>query len=249
MSEPASFELRPGVRRPDWSAVSKPAAREALLCRSAARSGVMAKWSIGLAPLQDSVWRMVVGLFARQGRAPLVSEIAGGLTMPEAELTPILRELSAYDLLGLDEATATILHAYPFAARDTGHRIELNGRHLNALCAIDALGVGAMCRSDATIDSTCQWCRTPIRIVTLRSGKAVAKTAPAGSVVWYDTAYEQSAASSCCPMIVFLCGDDHLRQWLAAQSPRRTGNRLAIDEALEVGRAIFGPILSAAHRV
>ena len=56
-----------------------------------------------------------------------------------------------------------------------------------------------MCGGDVTIDSTCQWCRTAIRIVTMHSGKALGETAPAGSVVWYDTAYEQSAASSCWP--------------------------------------------------
>jgi alkylmercury lyase len=65
-------------------------------------------------------------------------------------------------------------------------------------------------------------------------------------VVWYDFAYGQTAAMSCCPSIGFFCGDGHLQQWMAAQTAARAGYRLTIDEALEVGRAIFGPVFAAA---
>jgi hypothetical protein len=66
---------------------------------------------------------------------------------------------------------------------------------------------------------------------------------PSEATVWYDVAYDASAATSCCPAIVFFCSDEHRRRWLDDQMPRRNGIGLTIDEALEVGRAIFGPIL------
>lgn len=61
--------------------------------------------------------------------------------------------------------------------------------------------------------------------------------------MWYDFAYRGSACASCCPAIAFFCADEHLRRWLEAETPRRQGARLATDEALELGRAIFGPVL------
>src|SRR5216684_5731604 len=63
-------EIRPGICRPDWSVVTKPAARAALMGRHDARSGLSQKWSRALLPGEDLVWRTTVELFAG-GRSPL----------------------------------------------------------------------------------------------------------------------------------------------------------------------------------
>ena len=55
-SNETAVELRPGVRRPDWSVVTRPAAREALSGRTAARSGLVEKWSTRLDEAEDLVW-------------------------------------------------------------------------------------------------------------------------------------------------------------------------------------------------
>ncbi|MBI1774463.1 MAG: hypothetical protein HYR63_03860 [Proteobacteria bacterium] len=214
--------------------------------RAVARSGLMAKWSTELEPGQDLAWRTVLELFARLGRAPRLKEIASELDMPEEKLAAVLHQLHGRDLIGVDENQSAIVHAYPLAQRDTGHRVELNGVRLNALCAVDALGMGSMYRRDVAIQSACRCCGTEIRITTAQRGTALASRSPAGSVVWYDHAYEQTAAASCCPMIAFFCSDAHLQVWLTRQVPARIGCRLALDEAFEVGRAIFGPVLSPA---
>jgi hypothetical protein len=120
----------------------------------------------------------------------------------------------------------------------------MNGRTLNALCAIDAMGVGSMYRLDTTIASTCRLCSTPITIGTTRQGTVLSHAQPAGAVVWYDLADTVTAATSCYPSMRFFCCNDHLRQWLVMQPTARTGYRLTVDEALEVGRAIFGPVLA-----
>jgi hypothetical protein len=73
--------------------------------------------------------------------------------------------------------------------------------------------------------------------------------APNGAIVWYDFAYHGSASASCCPEIAFFCSGEHLQQWLGAQKVGREGIRLTMDEALEVGRAIFGPVLVERHSV
>jgi hypothetical protein len=116
---------------------------------------------------------------------------------------------------------------------------------VHALCAIDALGIGGMLQTDVTISSSCRVCQTPIEIATANDGRSVEYATPHDVVVWYDLAYGQAAASSCCPSIGFLCSDEHLQQWLTAQTPPRTGYRLTLTEAMEVGRAIFEPVLAA----
>jgi len=69
-------EIRPGVWRPDWSAVTKPAARQALAGRRAARSGLLDMWSHALEASEDIVWRTVLLFHSAQRRPPNVAEIA-----------------------------------------------------------------------------------------------------------------------------------------------------------------------------
>src|SRR5213076_1305431 len=75
MAEPA-VEIRPGVFRPDWSAVTKPAARQALTGRLAARAALLDRWSCQLKADQDMVWRTVLRLYAELGRAPFIADLA-----------------------------------------------------------------------------------------------------------------------------------------------------------------------------
>jgi hypothetical protein len=50
----------------------------------------------------------------------------------------------------------------------------------------------------------------------------------------------------CCRSIVFFCSAAELQQWVSAQNPQPTGYRLTLYEALEVGRALFEPVLAMA---
>lgn len=245
-SAPAAIEIRPGVFRPDWSAAQSPAAQKALAGR-AARPGLIDKWLHALTPDEDRVWRSVLQLYADLGRPPALAEIGRHAKLPESAVSGLLQKLEQRDLLGRDHAGA-VCYAYPFTGTATGHRMTLGAREVNALCAIDALGTGAMCGSDISVQSSCSLCSDPIHVRTEDRGRRLAEVSPATTVVWYDFAYSGCAAASCCPTIAFFCQADHLRQWLEAQEPRRHGARLAIDEALEVGRAIFGPLLTPPHR-
>jgi len=80
----------------------------------------------------------------------------------------------------------------------------------------------------------------------MRNGKCLSYCRPVESVVWYDLAYSQTAAASCCPAIAFFCSDEHLGQWLLNQNPKRISCSLTPDEGLEVGRALFEPVLATA---
>lgn len=242
-AEQLAAEIRPGVFRPDWSAVTTPAARSALAGRMAARASLIEQWCHALGADEDLVWRTILRLYAETGRAARVDEIAGVTQISVERARTLLRQLQAYDLLGLEPEADVLRYAYPFTEAATGHHVELNGHVLKALCAIDALGVGAMYGTDVAIKSRCEVCGETIRIDTAHSGRALTRVAPTGAVVWYDFAYQGCASASCCPSIAFFCTDAHLRRWLDAQAPRRDGVRLAMNEALQLGRAIFGPIL------
>lgn len=241
----AAIEIRAGVFRPDWSVVQSSAARK-VLAVGAARPGLIDRWLLALSSEEDRVWRCVLQLYTDLGRPPDVPEISSHAELPESTIPGLLQKLEQRDLLALDPAGA-ICYAYPFTETATGHRVTLRMHEFNALCAIDALGAGAMCESDVSIRSSCALCSDPVHVRTEDRGRGLAHVSPAMTVAWYDFAYSGYAAASCCPTIAFFCRDDHLRQWMETQTPRRHGARLAIGEALEVGRAIFGPLLVPPH--
>ncbi len=249
-SEELSVEIRPGVWRPDWSAVTSPAARHALSGRMAARAGLQDKWSQTLESNEDLVWRIALELYAENGRPPRASEIAARSDISEERVRVVLHKLQLRDLVGLEPGTGAIRYAYPFTEAQTGHHVALNSHTLNSLCAIDALGVGSMCRSDVTVESRCRLSGGSVRVTTGDEGRALRNVSPAGAVVWYDFAYEGgSAASSCCPSIVFFCSEEKLWRWLDQQTPPRHGIMLVMEDALVVGRAIFGPVLTVPDQV
>lgn len=241
-SEPA-VEIRSGVFRPDWSAVASAAARQALLGRITARAGLLDRWSYRLEAVEDLIWRTILRLYGERGQPPEFGDLAveTGITLDRVAI--LLHKLRSHDLIDLDQACEHIRLAYPFTESATGHRVELNGHAFHALCAIDALGVADMYGADITISSPCHDCGENIHVKTTAVGQALQSVSPASTVIWYDFAYDGSAAVSCCPAIVFFCTNEHLQQWLNAQTPRRDGVRLTVDEALEVGRAIFRPVL------
>lgn len=243
MVEP-TVEIRPGVFRPDWSAVTRPAARQALLGRTAARAGLLDRWSYSLDTDQDQVWRTALQLYAERGGAPSIGDLAAATGITVDKLIDLLVELDARDLIRFERDPVQIRLAYPFTEADTGHCVELNGRRLRALCAVDALGVAAMYGADTTITSPCRRCGTTVSITTTAAGRALASVQPSDAMVWYDFAYESSAAASCCQSIAFFCSPTHLQSWQEASQHPRIGIALSMDEALEVGRAIFGSVLA-----
>ena len=239
-------EIRPGVHRPDWSVLTRSEAREAILGRDRSRFGLVEKWNQALKPAQDRVWRTVLELFARSGRPPGLREITEETGLSIENIRALVTELQAHDLLGSDASADVVLYAYPFTGEQTEHRVQLRGRWLHAVCAVDALGIGGMFRTDVVIESSCRACGSRIEIGTAQGGKFLSHARPGGAVVWYDLAYSGRAAASCCPSIAFFCSDAQLHQWLSAQSSKRPGYTLTLDEALEVGRALFEPVLAAA---
>ena len=127
-----------------------------------------------------------------------------------------------------------------------GHVVRLaSGVAVNALCAIDALGTGAMLGCDTVIESPSRRCGEPVRLATYDSGNALRRVAPSTAVVWSGIRYaDDCSATSGCTAKAFFCSDRHLAAWRERTESGGTGFRLSIEAALQIGKAIFVPMLA-----
>ncbi len=237
--------VRLGVTTPDWSVVRSGTVREALgaifeTCDWEQR------WA-GLDDAEDRARRAILEAYPRTGHAPSIDELALTTGFAPDQVRDLVAKLKARDMVVLDRDGATLTGAYPFVDRDTKHRVRLGETVLNAMCAIDALGTGAMLGADVAIESACRSCGAPIRIETCDKGAALADYAPTSAVVWTGIQYSNGcAADSLCTVMAFFCTDEHLQTWRDAQGRETKGFRLSMDEGLQLGRAIFMPLLAAA---
>jgi hypothetical protein len=233
--------LRPGVAFPDWCAVSSASARAALAAMLEAAWDRRA-WQ-DYTPAEDAARQTILELYREVGRAPSPEEVACHMDTAPDRVGVLLKRLAARDLIVLDGDQIT--GAYPLTDRPSEHRVMIADRKLHAMCAIDALGVGAMFRTDATIESRCRLCHRPIDIATGEGGRRPARVSPVEAIVFIGTGYRGNcAATSLCATIAFFCSDAHLSAWRSSQPLDAPGFRLSIDEALQVGRAIFSPALA-----
>ena len=231
------FGLRPGVTFPDWSLVPEGAARQALEAMLAS-DNLLSRWG-RRSPDADRAHVALLQLYAASGCAPDAGAIAVRAGLPEASIPALLEERAAHDLIVLREGT--ILGAYPFTDRATGHEVVLGECKVNAMCAVDALGIGAMTGQDVVITSYCRHCHAQVRIETGDTGRALRAVTPPAAVMWQSVDYDSAcAAQSLCTATAFYCSKEHL----AAARDGTPGFALSLDEGMRLGRAIFEPSLA-----
>ncbi len=202
------------------------------------------KWR-GLDETDDRVRRAVHDLYPATGKGPGLREIALIAGLAAERVAGSLRRLADRDLLVLDE-DGRVVGAYPFSDSDTGHCVELPVVSIAAMCAIDALGMGAMLAQDTAIRSSCRLCGRAVDIGTRDRGRTLAAASPEEAVVWSGMLYGGAcAATSLCTVQAFFCSDEHLERWRArGPAGGASGFRLSLEEAFQFGRAIFAPMLS-----
>lgn len=237
--------VRPGVTTPDWSVVTSATVRDALAaifetCEWEDR------WS-GLDAAEDRMRRTILQSYPRFGRTPTVDNLAAATGFAPNRVRELITTLAARDMVVLDPHGTALIGAYPFTDRDTEHRVRLGESTLHAMCAVDALGTGAMLGTDVVIESACRSCGAPIRVATRSKGAALANHSPRSAVIWTGIQYaDRCAADSLCTVMAFFCSGAHLASWRAGQDPEPKGFRLSMDEGLQMGKAIFMPLLAPA---
>src|SRR5215472_2175631 len=119
----------------------------------------------------QAIYQYILRHFADMGRPPAARDIGRQFALSRPAVRAALERLEAARAFYRDPRTHRIVAAYPFSAKPTVHIVYLpDGQARFALCAIDALGMPLMLRSNATITSVCEHCGREIA-VEVRRGK------------------------------------------------------------------------------
>lgn len=177
-------------------------------------------------PLEARVASLPAHLL-RAYRAILQSWTKGeppGIGIEDAAL---LRALAGLDAILIEDDR---ISCYPFSARDTGIRIAVGQKSVNAMCAIDALAIPSIMVGVGEIEAACAACGT--RLACTVGSESVVRSGDGHVVIAWGG---MPAASSCCgktlcPQIRFQCPG-------CPVSPG--GNLLSLVDGAAVGTAFF----------
>ena len=194
-----------------------------------------------LSEAERELYRWILRTFA-QGRRPGVEELVETASRLELDVEAAMATLAREDLVHRDPVTGEILVAYPFSGRKTPHRVRLAGeREVDAMCAVDALGMPFMLGEEAEIVS-----RDPLTgeeiWVRIEPGEGVWSEPQTAVVLAAATGASGPSVSTCCSFINFFVSAENARRYLAVNRTLR-GETLSITEAVEAGRLIFGDLL------
>lgn len=123
-----------------------------------------------------------------------------------------------------------IVGAAGLSLDSTEYALLIDGVALHTWCALDAIGIPAALRLDATVTSQCATCRDRVS-VTINQG------APTSDVVVSVPTWSCSnPREEFCGRSLFFCSDEHAQQWLATSGPSLI---LGVRETAEVGQAVW----------
>jgi Alkylmercury lyase len=194
-----------------------------------------------LTEAQRELYFWILRRFASDGR-PTSSEVRAAAEQLGLDAEDALARLSREDLVHRG-AEGTIAVAYPFSGRPTAHRVRFpSGHEVDAMCAIDALGIAPMFGKPIEIES-----RDPVS-----REEIVARVAPDGATEWWPESAvvvagairnQGDACCGCCPVLNFFASPASAERWLS-ERPEVRGNVISMREAAAAGRAVFGDVLT-----
>jgi hypothetical protein len=237
LSVSAALDRTPVI--PDWSVVTSPMARKALKDLL-----VVGRWGRRFAridPQSARVLAAVLRLYARHGRPPPLAKVATNLGISGMVLQEAIDHLARHDLVLLAPDQTSVCGAYPFTEKVTGHTVtfQKTARTLNTMCAIDALGAGAMCRANLSIRSRCRFCGNDLVARIEDHGMTLRDIRPVDAVVWVGLRQSCGcAADTLCTELLLFCSNDHQRRWRSQDHGVR-GHILTAEEGFQVGKALF----------
>jgi Alkylmercury lyase len=192
---------------------------------------------------ERAFYRWILRSFASEV-PPTTASIRAHATELGLDFEQIRARLAGEDLVHFDQA-GEVAVAYPFSARPRGHRVLIDSEHwVEAMCAIDALGIAPMLGLPIEISS-----RDPV------SGAEVwVRVEPADGPWWEPKEAVVLAASTwgdgpsfrgCCEVLNFFESTENAARYLA-EHPEVSGLPISIPEASELGRTVFGDVLKEA---
>jgi len=239
--QPFQFQRPSGKLFPDYSVVTSDKVMASL--NDTLHHLRMAKRWHGINDQEDAFHQNILRFFLNHGQAPAIDDLIQASGLSKKDINNNLEQLCHRDLIVLND-NGQITGAYPFTVKITEHMIRIDGVDNHAMCAIDALGAGAMANNDSHIQSCCRHCGCAIIIETDDNGSQIKSASPATSIVWSGVQdIDGCAATSQCTVMALFCSDEHLSLWQGKTMPKPMGHRLTMSEGLQAGRAIFQPFL------
>lgn len=115
-------------------------------------------------PLDREVRRCVYDVAIARGAPPSSQQVAADLGVSLEQVRAAFERLAAAHVLVLERDTREILMAMPFSAVPTPFSTRVGKTTYHGNCAWDALGIAAMLKRDARIDTTCGCCSFPMSV-------------------------------------------------------------------------------------
>lgn len=190
---------------------------------------------------QRALYRWILASFAR-ATPPQADELCARASELDLQIEETLDVFAELDLVHHDPATGEILVAYPFSARPRGHAVLIDSTHrVEAMCAIDALGIAAMLQRPIEVTS-----RDP-----LGGAEIWVRLDPGEGAWWEPSTAVVLAGSACCDGPSFRGCCDVLNFFETAESahaylgthPELGGFPISIPDAIEAGRTVFADLI------
>ena len=132
------------------------------------------------AEFDTSVRLALYSEFVRTASPPTAVSIAAHLQAPAADVRVALERLAAGKAIVLQPESREVLMANPLCAVPTPFRVRTQDRSFFASCVWDGLGIMAMLRSDAVLETSCACCGEALAI-GMREGQIL----PASGVIHF----------------------------------------------------------------
>jgi hypothetical protein len=194
-----------------------------------------------LSPGERRLYDWILNAFAA-GTPPPADALADTASSFGIDVEAALATLAREDLVHHDPATGAILVAYPFSGTPRGHRVLIDGAHyVEAMCAIDALGIAPMLGLQIEIFSRDPHTGTEVWV---RLDPAEGAWWEPQTAVVLDGCLCTDGPSyrSCCTALNFFESGESALGYLIA-NPDIRGRAIPLPEAIELGRSIFADLL------
>jgi hypothetical protein len=190
---------------------------------------------------ERSLYRWILQQFAR-GEPPSAADTKERAMQDELDFGTATASLARDDLVHLGPDGRPLI-AYPFSAVSRGHTVTIGeGRKVEAMCALDALGIAAMLGQQTEIDSHDPNTRTPVRVEVEPDGQT--KVAPATAVVLVGSSCQAGPSyQTCCDTLNFFESAESAATYLDSH-PDVTASCLRVPEAIKLANAIFADVLA-----
>lgn len=184
------------------------------------------------------IYFAVLNGFYQQGRAPTIRQ----LQEIDVNALAMLEHLVELDMLTQQES-GEIKGCYPFTMEQRVHQILINGFHVHAMCALDALAPSCMFECYSEIDSVCAVTAAPVHI-ELDKQRVLNADSAAGvyfGINWMAANSCCSCSDSLCTEMLFLKDLETAQAWLDEDHVNR--EIFNLEDAIAFSCGFFKPLM------